>query len=239
MKDSTTKTPLFHGHTKNDFYVFASLTIASSPQVFFGDRTSITQQNERLGHRSLRLVQSIIRTNHLLVSSYSVPVCSAYHQSRSHALPLPSNCTQSIRPLQLIHIDVWGPSLVLSSFGFFFFYVSFVDDYRLYTWLYPLQHKSNAYNIFLQFQKLIENSFEINIKVMQFDWWEGGKFQPLQQYFKSFGIIHQISCPHVPHKTTLLKGNLVHRENWWRLYDSCLCPLPFLAKKLLHCYIFN
>ena len=56
----------------------------------------------------------------------------------------------------------------------FKYYVIFVDDCTRYTWLFPLKHKSDFYECFLKFQKLVENQFERKIKIFQSD--GGGEF---------------------------------------------------------------
>lgn len=45
---------------------------------------------------------------------------------------------------QLIHSDVWRPTFIPSIFGFRL-YISFIDDFSKFTWIYPLKHKSEAY----------------------------------------------------------------------------------------------
>ena len=41
-------------------------------------------------------------------------------------------------PFELVHYDVWGPYPVLSPTRFKYF-VSFVDDFSLVTWLYLMK----------------------------------------------------------------------------------------------------
>ena len=42
--------------------------------------------------------------------------------------------------LEMVHIDVWGPSPV-SSLGGSKFYVTFIDDFSRKIWVYFLKHK--------------------------------------------------------------------------------------------------
>jgi hypothetical protein len=41
--------------------------------------------------------------------------------------------------------DVWGPAP--TSVGWFNYYVSFIDDYSKFTWIYLLRHKSKVFNV--------------------------------------------------------------------------------------------
>lgn len=42
--------------------------------------------------------------------------------------------------LMVVHIDIWGPSLVNSNNGYKW-YVSFVDEFSKYTWIYFFKGK--------------------------------------------------------------------------------------------------
>jgi transposase InsO family protein len=71
--------------------------------------------------------------------------------------------------------------------------VVFVDNFSRYTWVYFLKNKSEVYNVFLQFEKLIERQFQAKIRSFHSDW--GGEYQKLNAYFKRVGIHHRIACP--------------------------------------------
>ncbi|KAJ0105808.1 hypothetical protein Patl1_18655 [Pistacia atlantica] len=58
-------------------------------------------------------------------------------------------------PLELIHSDVWSCST--QSLSGCRYYVLFIDDFSWFTWLYPIQNKSDVYACFLKFKVLIEN----------------------------------------------------------------------------------
>jgi hypothetical protein len=99
--------------------------------------------------------------------------------------------------LDLIHCDIWGPSPVKSNLGFAY-YVLFVDDYSRFTWLYPMKLKYEFFNIFLRFQKFVENQHSTRIKIFQSDC--GAEFTSncFQAQLHTSGIHHQLSCPHTP-----------------------------------------
>jgi hypothetical protein len=86
---------------------------------------------------------------------------------------------------------VWGPgptSVARKSY-----YVSFVDDFSKYTWIYLIRHKSKVFQIFHTFQSLVERSFNNKIIAMQTNW--GGEYQKLDT-FTHIRISHHVSCPH-------------------------------------------
>jgi histone deacetylase 1/2 len=71
-------------------------------------------------------------------------------------------------PLELIFSDVWGPAPILSSDGFCYFLI-FVDAHTKFIWFYPLSAKSDVFNVFHQFQVLVERQFSCKIKSVQTD----------------------------------------------------------------------
>lgn len=70
-----------------------------------------------------------------------------------------------------------------------------IDDYSRFTWLFPLREKSNFFECFIKFQKLVENQFTQHINLFQSD--SGGEFKYLffQEHLSKHGIVHQMSCP--------------------------------------------
>jgi hypothetical protein len=67
------------------------------------------------------------------------------------------------------------------------YYISFIDDYSKFTWIYLLRHKSKVYKYF-------ERMFNRKIISVQSDWC--GEYEHLNSLFHNVGIAHQVSCPH-------------------------------------------
>jgi histone deacetylase 1/2 len=81
-----------------------------------------------------------------------------------------------------------------TSVGRHTYYVSFIDDYSKYTWMYLIKKKSDVFQVFHDFQKLAERKFNRKIISVQSDW--GGEYEKLNSFFQRIGISHHISCPH-------------------------------------------
>jgi hypothetical protein len=107
-------------------------------------------------------------------------------------LPYPISTSVSTAPLQLVFSDVWGPAP--TSVGRHDYYVSFIDDYSKFTWIYLLKKKSDALAAFVNFQKLVERKLDKKILAVQSDW--GGEYIALNSHFQKQGISHLVSCPH-------------------------------------------
>ena len=113
--------------------------------------------------------------------------------AKSHDLPFKTSTSISLHPLDLIYTDVWGPASVPSTTGARY-YVSFMDDYSKFLWLFPIKLKFDVEQIFLTFQKYVENQFDRKIKSIQSDW--GGEYRRLHNYFHQNGIKHRLACPY-------------------------------------------
>jgi hypothetical protein len=112
--------------------------------------------------------------------------------AKSHQLPYSKRSTISNHPLVLIFSDFWGP--VPNSVGGQKYYVSFIDDFSKFTWIYTLKFKSEVFQKFKEFQLLVERMFNRKIIDMQPDW--GGEYEKLNSFFTRIGITHHVSCPH-------------------------------------------
>ena len=65
-------------------------------------------------------------------------------------------------PLELVHSDLCG-SLPSASFSGFKYFLTFIDDYSRFTWVYFLKIKSKVFNMFLAYKALVEKQFGYQI----------------------------------------------------------------------------
>lgn len=187
MKDLGTKTLLLQGSCQDGLYPMMTL-----PQVHHITKPSTSRWHHRLGHPSF-IVSRVLRDNNLSFSSDSCDsVCDACQQAKSHQLPYSRSESVSSFPLQLIFSYVWGPTPMLV--GRYQYYVSFIDDYSKFTWIFLLKNKSDVFDVFLKFQQLVERLFYRKILTVQSDW--GGEYQKLNSFFQQVRITHHVSCPH-------------------------------------------
>ena len=64
------------------------------------------------------------------------------------------------KPLELLHLDLFGPSQILSINHSKYVFV-IVDDYSRFTWTIFLKHKSDTFECFKNFTKRIQNQLSI------------------------------------------------------------------------------
>jgi histone deacetylase 1/2 len=115
-------------------------------------------------------VSHVLRRHELPISSSnkSPAVCDACQQGKSHQQPFVLSTRVVNKPLELVYSDVWGPAQ--TSVSGHTYYVSFIDAYSRFTWLYLLKSKADVFNIFVQFQLHVERLLQHKIIHVQSDW---------------------------------------------------------------------
>ncbi|GKA55831.1 retrotransposon protein, putative, ty1-copia subclass [Tanacetum coccineum] len=99
--------------------------------------------------------------------------------------------------LGLIHTDVCGPFRTVSRQGASYF-VTFIDDFSRYGYVYLLKHKHEVFETFKVFQKEVENQLGKTIKSLRSD--RGGEYmsQEFLDHLKEHGIIAHRTPPYTP-----------------------------------------
>jgi hypothetical protein len=136
-------------------------------------------------------------------------ICTSYQMGKSCRLPFSLNEKIDTVPIAKIHCDLWGPAPV-SSVQHFKYYVIFIVDHSRFTWFYPLKRKSEFFQTFLSFQRMVENQFNSKIKNFQCD--GGGEFE-LQKCFTHLdknGILKHVSCPGTPEQNSIAEQKHRH-----------------------------
>jgi histone deacetylase 1/2 len=144
---------------------------------------------------------------------------------KSHRLHAPLSTTIYTKPFEVIHCDLWGPAPFVSYYGYNY-YITFVDTFTKYTWIYFLKTKADALKAFTQFLALIQNQFQSTIKALQSDW--GGEFRPFTNMLTDLGIQHRLTCPHTSHQNGTVERK--HRqivEMGLTLLSHASLPLKF------------
>jgi len=157
---------------------------------------------------------------------------------KSHRLPsFPSESVYT-SPLELIFSDLWDPAHV-SSINGFSYYITFVDAYSRFTWIYLLKTKSETSNVFQKFKAMAELQFNSKIKSLQTDW--GGEFTPLKSFLADCGIQQTYLSPHPSSKWGCgkktqtysgVRSNLHHASLPLKFWDSAFCTALYLINRL-------
>ncbi|GJX88883.1 retrotransposon protein, putative, ty1-copia subclass [Tanacetum coccineum] len=99
--------------------------------------------------------------------------------------------------LGIIHTDVCGPLRHVSRQGASYF-ITFMDDYSRYGYVYLLKHKHEVFETFKVFKNKVENQLRKTIKALRSD--RGGEYisQEFKDYLKACGIVQQLTPSYTP-----------------------------------------
>ena len=117
------------------------------------------------------------------------------------------NVMTTSRPLELLHMDLFGPVAYLSIGGSKYGLV-IVDDFSRFTWVFFLQDKSETQGTLKRFLRRAQNEFELKVKKIRSD--NGSEFKNLQveEFLEEEGIKHEFSAPYTPQQ-----NGVVERKN--------------------------
>ena len=166
IKEQGTKRTLLRGRCEGGLYPLKS---SYNKQALGASKLSSSLWHARLGHASPAVVQQVLSRHNLpfVRNSNKAEICDACQRGKSHQLPYPKSTSVSTSPMDLVFSDVWGSAPTL--LGKNSYYVSFIDDYSKFTWIYLLRHKSEVFSCFRDFQNLVERQFGRKILKVQTD----------------------------------------------------------------------
>jgi hypothetical protein len=191
---------VFKGPCHGGLYPLVPTSTGSHKHAFVTLKPSSSTWHRHLGHPSSFIVQQILRRNNLPHSHEINPyVCDSCQKAKIHQLSYPISTSVSTVPLEEIFSDVWGPAP--TSVNKHSYYVSFIDNFSKFTWIYFIKKRSDVYQVFLNFQKLVERKFSRKINTMQTNW--GGEYEKLHSFFKKLvlpimSLAHMLTNKMVP-----------------------------------------
>ncbi|GKE30285.1 retrovirus-related pol polyprotein from transposon TNT 1-94, partial [Tanacetum coccineum] len=131
-----------------------------------------TLWSRRLGHANMRLIQSLASKDlvrNLPKLKFDQHFCNAYKIGKqAHVSHKAKNIVSMTRCLELLHMDLFGPSAV-RSYGGNHYTIVIVDDYSRYTWTRFLKDKTEAFDQFEIFSKKIQNQLGCTIVSIRAD----------------------------------------------------------------------
>ena len=133
--------------------------------------------HRRLGHLNSDVLRTLFNSGLLgnkACSSIDLSFdCTSCKLGKSKVLPFPHHASRASRCFELIHSDVWGIASVVSHAHYKYF-VTFIDDFSRFTWVYFLWAKGEVFSVFQRFLTLLETQFSTSIKVLRSD--SGGEY---------------------------------------------------------------
>jgi hypothetical protein len=144
IKDQVTKRVLLRGPCRG-LYPIPHLPQHAQKLLLSAIKPLSHRWHCRLGQPSRDIVRRVLSQNNLVCPRLESDdsVCDACLCAKAHQLPYKLSISRSTTPLQLVFSDVWGPAI--DSFGNKKYYISFIDDYSKFTWIYLLRCKSEVF----------------------------------------------------------------------------------------------
>ena len=116
------------------------------------------------------------------------------------------NIMTTRRPLELLHMDLFGPNSYKSLGGNSFGLVIF-DDFSRFTWVFFLDDKSQVQKIFKNFARKAQNQFEVKIKKVRSDNGMEFKNANVDTFLDEEGISHEFLATYTPQQNGVVERN--------------------------------
>ena len=153
--------------------------------------------HSRLGHVNFRSLQRMINLGMLpkctmdKISKCEICVESKY-TSHSH-----KSVEKSNEILGLIHTDLCDFKATPSRGGKNY-YITFIDDCNKFCYVYLINTKDEALNMFKTYKAEVENQLDKKIKILRSD--RGGEYESndFAEFCSTYGIVHQTTAPYTP-----------------------------------------
>ena len=117
------------------------------------------------------------------------------------------NIISTFKPLELLHMDLFGPTRTSSLGGKRYDFI-IIDDFLYFTWILFLASKKEAFSAFSKFCRKVSNEKDLSIVSIRSD--HGTEFE--NKEFKKFcdekDIDHNFSAPRI-----LQQNRVVERKN--------------------------
>ena len=99
--------------------------------------------------------------------------------------------------LDLVYTNLCGP-ISTSARGGYEYFITFIDDYSRYGYIYLMHHKSETFEKFKEFKAEVENHRGKSIKSLRSNC--GGEYLlgEFRQFLEDHGITSQMSAPGQP-----------------------------------------
>ena len=127
--------------------------------------------HRRLGHRNYNDIRSMIKSDvfkNININNKSHGTCNVCIEGKLHKLPFNNSKSKTNAILDLVHSDVCGPmSIITPSKNKY--YVSFIDDFSRYSFIYLLKQKSEVAEKFKEFSEMMKTMINKTIKILRSD----------------------------------------------------------------------
>jgi transposase InsO family protein len=168
-------------------------------------------------------------------------VCSACQAGKQVGVHHPNkNIMTTDRPLELLHMDLFGP-IAYINIGESKSCLVIVNDYSRFTWVFFLQEKSQTQDTLKGFLRRAQNEFSLRIKKIRSDNGTEFKISQIEGFLEDEGIKHEFSSPYTPQQNGVVEmKNRTLLDMARTMVDEYKTPDRFWAEVInTACYSIN
>ncbi|GKE29496.1 putative ribonuclease H-like domain-containing protein [Tanacetum coccineum] len=155
--------------------------------------------HRRLGHVNFKTLNKLVKAN--LVRGLPSKIfendhtCVACQKGKQHKATCKTKSVNYVcQPLQILHMDLFGPTFVKSLMGKMYCLVV-TDDYSRFSWVFFLAKKDKTSGILKEFITRIENQLDHKVKIIRSDNGTEFKNHDLNQLCRIKGIKSVLLIP--------------------------------------------
>ena len=128
----------------------------------------------RLGHINLKQILRLVQNGPLgSLELEALPVCESCLEGKMTRWSLTTKGYRVKEQLELVHSDLCGPMTIQTRGGFEHF-ITFIDDFSRYGYIYLMRRKSKAFEKFKEYMAETEKRLNKCLKTLRSD--RGGKY---------------------------------------------------------------
>jgi len=246
IKHNDDKDVMFKGLRVNNVYVLDLDDVSSSGvKCLIAKNEDSWLWNRRISHVHFDLLNKIVSKD-LVVGLPKIKfendrLCDACQKGEQTRVSFkPKKFVSTSKPLELLHLDLFGPSGTRSLASNYYGFV-IVDDFSRFTWTLFLSSKDDTFDAFIKFANIIQNQISLKIISLRSD--HGAEFvnHRFEDYSDEFGISHNFSCPRTPQQNGVVeRKNRVLEELARTMINEMKLPKCFWADAInTACHVLN
>jgi hypothetical protein len=221
-------------------YISPSIIIPSFPLLSFACNVVGSEKkiwHRRLGHPNSDVLRTLINFGLLgnkACSSLDLSFdCTSCKLGKSKVLPFPRHASRASQCFDIILSDVWGIAPVVSHAHYKYF-VTFIDGFSRFTWVYFLQAKAEVFSALSVFLHLLRLNFLPASKSCALILAVNTCLMSFMPFFKAKGSSLSVLVLLHHNKMVLLREKIVTFLMWYELfYLNHLFLLVFGVKHFL------
>ncbi|GJS99911.1 putative ribonuclease H-like domain-containing protein [Tanacetum coccineum] len=204
------------------------------------------QWHRRMSHVNYKNMNKLVKGNlvrglplKLFKNDHTCVACckGKQHKASYKAITAVSSISE---PLQLLHMDLFGPTSI-RSIDHKYYCLVITDDYSRFCWVFFLEHKDETYSILKDFINLVENQLNKKVKAIRCDNGTEFKNAHIIELCGSKGIKRDYSNARTPQQNGVAerKNRTLIEAARTMLADSKLPTMFWTEAVRTACYVLN